>query len=53
MDKTYKLLLVEDDNSLGYLLSEYLGMKDFAVTWAKDASEAMFSTWLRTHPWPM
>ncbi|WP_313790389.1 response regulator transcription factor [Flagellimonas okinawensis] len=40
----YKLLLVEDDNSLGYLLSEYLGMKDFAVTWAKDAAEAIVKT---------
>ncbi|MDF0708348.1 response regulator transcription factor [Muricauda sp. 81s02] len=44
MDKMYKLLLVEDDNSLGYLLSEYLGMKDFAVTWAKDAAEAIVKT---------
>ncbi|MCK0159337.1 response regulator transcription factor [Allomuricauda sp. F6463D] len=44
MDKLYKLLLVEDDNALGYLLSEYLGMKDFAVTWAKDAAEAMQKT---------
>ncbi|WP_437395686.1 response regulator transcription factor [Flagellimonas lutimaris] len=41
MDKIYKLLLVEDDNSLGYLLSEYLGMKDFAVTWAKDAADGL------------
>ena len=44
MDKTYKLILVEDDNSLGYLLSEYLGMKGFVVTWAKDASEAIMKT---------
>lgn len=44
MDKMYKLILVEDDNSLGYLLSEYLGMKGFNVTWAKDASEAMLKT---------
>nr|WP_313777845.1 MULTISPECIES: response regulator transcription factor [unclassified Allomuricauda] len=40
----YKILLVEDDNALGYLLSEYLGMKGFAITWAKDASEAMHKT---------
>lgn len=44
MDKMYKILLVEDDNALGYLLSEYLGMKGFAITWAKDASEAMIKT---------
>ncbi|MAU15682.1 MAG: two-component system response regulator [Muricauda sp.] len=44
MDKMYKILLVEDDNALGYLLSEYLGMKGFAITWAKDASEAMHKT---------
>lgn len=44
MDKKYKLILVEDDNSLGYLLSEYLGMKGFVVTWAKDSSEAVLKT---------
>lgn len=44
MDKKYKLILVEDDNALGYLLSEYLGMKGFVVTWAKDASEAIVKT---------
>ncbi len=44
MDKRYKILLVEDDNALGYLLSEYLGMKGFAITWAKNASEAMQKT---------
>jgi DNA-binding response OmpR family regulator len=37
----YKLLLVEDDKSLGYLLSEYLGMKGFDTKWAKDGKEAM------------
>ncbi len=41
MDRKYKLLLVEDDASLGYLLSEYLGMKGFEVTWAKNAQEAL------------
>ncbi|RIV30545.1 DNA-binding response regulator [Flagellimonas lutimaris] len=44
MDKIYKLLLVEDDNALGYLLSEYLGMKGFAITWAKDAAEGLLKT---------
>lgn len=41
MDNKYKLILVEDDASLGYLLSEYLGMKGFSVTWAKNAQEAL------------
>lgn len=36
-----RLLLVEDEESLGYLLSEYLRMKGFAVTWAKDGEEAL------------
>ncbi|BFP39757.1 response regulator transcription factor [Flavobacteriaceae bacterium GF1] len=36
-----RLLLVEDEESLGYLLSEYLGMKGFQVTWAKDGEEAL------------
>ena len=30
-----KLLLVEDDPTLGYLLSEYLQMNEFEVVWAK------------------
>ncbi len=44
MDKRYKLILVEDDGSLGYLLSEYLGMKNFDVVWAKTAEEAIIKT---------
>lgn len=44
MDRKYKLILVEDDTSLGYLLSEYLGMKGFVVTWAKNAQEALVKT---------
>ncbi|RIV46035.1 response regulator transcription factor [Flagellimonas pelagia] len=44
MDRKYKLILVEDDTSLGYLLSEYLGMKGFMVTWAKNAQEALVKT---------
>lgn len=35
------ILLVEDDNTLGYLLKEYLGMNDFDVTLAVTASDAM------------
>ena len=40
-NSSYKILLVEDDASLGYLLSEYLGMKNFEITWAKSANEAL------------
>tara|TARA_R110000796_G_scaffold41772_2_gene103385 strand:- start:47842 stop:48543 length:702 start_codon:yes stop_codon:yes gene_type:complete len=39
----YKLLLVEDDLSLGYLLSEYLKMKGFEITWVKTGKEALVS----------
>lgn len=38
---SYKLLLVEDDPSLGYLLSEYLRMKGFELTWVKTGKEAL------------
>ena len=41
MGNTNRLLLVEDEESLGYLLSEYLGMKGFMVTWAKNGEEAL------------
>ncbi|NAY93183.1 response regulator [Muricauda sp. JGD-17] len=41
MEKTYKILLVEDDESLGYLLSEYLKMKQLQVEWAQDGSKVM------------
>lgn len=34
-----KILLVEDDESLGYILSEYLEMTDFSVKWTKDGEE--------------
>ncbi len=39
--KMYNLLLVEDDTSLGYLLSEYLKMKGMELQWAKDPSEVI------------
>ena len=41
MGTNYDILLVEDDKNLGYILSEYLGMKGFQVTWAKDGIEAL------------
>ena len=37
----YKILLVEDDESLGYLLSEYLKMKSLDVVWAKNGNKAL------------
>lgn len=37
----YKILLVEDDQSLGYLLSEYLGMKGLEVRWVHQPEKVM------------
>lgn len=39
--KKEHILLVEDDETLGYLLKEYLSMNDFDIKLAKTASEAM------------
>ena len=39
--KMYTLLLVEDDASLGYLLSEYLKMKGMELIWVQKASEVI------------
>ena len=41
MSENRRILLVEDDSSLGYLLSEYLSMKSFEVVWAKNGVEAL------------
>lgn len=41
MPTNYSLLLVEDDRSLGYLLTEYLKMKSFQVDWATDGKSAL------------
>ncbi len=41
MKKNKKILLVEDNESLGYLLSEYLKMKDFDVLWKKNGNSAL------------
>ncbi|MEM8523558.1 MAG: response regulator transcription factor [Bacteroidota bacterium] len=43
----HRILLVEDDESLGLLLKEYLKTQDFRVEWAKDG-QAAFST-LKKH----
>lgn len=37
----YTILLVEDDNSLGYILKEYLEMHNFNITLAKDGEEGL------------
>ena len=37
----HKILLVEDDNSLGYILKEYLEIKKFNVVLAKDGEEGL------------
>ena len=34
-----KILFVEDDINLGYILKEYLELHSFRVTWAKDGAE--------------
>jgi DNA-binding response OmpR family regulator len=39
--ETYRLLLVEDDESLGYVLNEYLNMKNFSVLWVKNGKDAL------------
>ncbi|MFK5889153.1 MAG: response regulator transcription factor [Flavobacteriaceae bacterium] len=39
--KKNHLLLVEDDESLGYLLSEYLKMNNFKIDWVKNGKNAL------------
>ena len=36
-----RILLTEDDQSFGYILSEYLSMHDFQVEWVKSGEEAL------------
>lgn len=36
-----KILLVEDDSTLGFLLKEYLQMKDFEVVWAQNGADGL------------
>jgi DNA-binding response OmpR family regulator len=48
MEMNQSILLVEDDPNLGYILSEYLAIKGFTVTWAKDGREALEQ--IRTNP---
>ncbi len=51
METNPRILLVEDDKNLGYILSEYLAMKGFSVTWAKDGPEAL--TLLQKNPYSL
>jgi DNA-binding response OmpR family regulator len=51
MQTSEPILLVEDDPNLGYILSEYLAIKGFVVTWAKDGKEAL--TQVRTNPFAL
>lgn len=36
-----EILLLEDDQSFGYILSEYLSMQDFKVQWVRTGEEAL------------
>jgi DNA-binding response OmpR family regulator len=38
---TPKILLVEDDETLGFLLCEFLGSRGFGVAWAKDGVDGL------------
>ncbi len=38
---TPKILLVEDDETLGFLLGEFLRSRDFEVAWAKDGVDGL------------
>lgn len=40
-DEVPKILLAEDDDTLGYLLKEYLSTRGFDIDWAKDGADAL------------
>ncbi|MGY5847800.1 response regulator transcription factor [Salegentibacter sp. HM20] len=40
-NRAYKILLVEDDDSLGYLLSEYLKLKAFDLIWSQTGKKSL------------
>ncbi len=40
-ESKYRILLVEDDTTLGYLLTEYLQLKGLDVSWATDGKKAL------------
>jgi len=37
----YRILFVEDDINLGYILKEYIELHGFSVTWCKDGAEGL------------
>lgn len=41
MENKKNILLVEDDESLGYLLKEYLQIKGFGITWVNNGNLAL------------
>jgi len=41
MNENLKILLVEDDANLGYILKEYLQVYDFNVEWARDGEAGL------------
>ena len=43
MSQLYKILLVEDDPSLGYVIKDNLEVNYFDVTWCKDGQEGLVS----------
>ena len=43
MSHKIRILLVEDDSNLGYILKEYLQMYGFEVTWEKDGETGLKS----------
>ena len=46
-----KILLIEDDASFGYILSEYLHMQEFDVEWAKSGEDGLAK--LRNKPFDL
>jgi DNA-binding response OmpR family regulator len=48
MQVNKKILLVEDDPSLGFVIKDNLSMRGYDVTWCKDGEEGeqMFTKWL-------
>ena len=45
MENKASILLVEDDQALGYLIREYLGMKGFEMTWVQNGLDKSGSEW--------
>lgn len=48
---SHRLLLVEDDENLGYILKEYLEMNEFQVDWAEDGQKGLGK--IKTHSYDL